>query len=340
MSITSLLWFVSLVVEKKSSGVAMLHSVTPLVRSSQASQVVGRDVYFKMDCLQPPGSFKIRGIGKVVEEAAKNAKGVVSSSGGNAGLATAYAAQRLGVDCTVVLPESTPKEVCEILRANYGARVVVFGSVWDEANEEAKRLASNAQLVHPFDDRIAWEGHASLVSEVVDQLGGARPDCFVASVGGGGLLAGILEGIEKFSPSTRRVVAVETLGADSFARSMEAGRALPLEGGSIASIAKSLGAVTPSQTVVENSLNSGIVTTKTVSDADAVKACLAFADEHRHLVEPACGASLATVYDENYAKELFDDESIQTIVVEVCGGAVVDLPSLLGWSRRLGLPPP
>ena len=87
---------------------APLHDITPLIRSAPLSNKLNCDVFFKMDCAQPPGSFKLRGIGATVKEAVENgADGVVSSSGGNAGLATAHAARALGIACTVVLPTST-----------------------------------------------------------------------------------------------------------------------------------------------------------------------------------------------------------------------------------------
>lgn len=318
-----------------------LHCVTPLVRSQHLSASLGRDIYFKLDCLQPPGSFKIRGMGRVVQSARDaGACGVVSSSGGNAGLATAYAAQRLGLDCTVVLPTSTPKGVLRSLETLYGARVIVSGSVWDEANVEAERLARETRcpLIHPFNDPVAWEGHASVVEEVVTQLREANvgpPDCFVTSVGGGGLLMGIIRGVERYSRDTRRIVAVETLGADSFDRSFRAGKALTLPNG-ITSIAKSLGATTPSGTIVANALASGIVVTKTVSDADAVAACISFAKECRHVVEPACGASLATVYNPGHAADIFDDD-VRSVVIQVCGGAVVDIAALVTWAAELGV---
>ena len=120
---------------------APLHDVTPLLRSAALSNKLSCDVFFKMDCAQPPGSFKLRGIGATVKEAVeRGADGVVSSSGGNAGLATAHAALALGIKCTVVLPTTTPDAVRRKLEDEYGAEVIVEGAVWDEANERAKAL--------------------------------------------------------------------------------------------------------------------------------------------------------------------------------------------------------
>ena len=150
-----------------------LHDITPLIRSAPLSNKLNCDVFFKMDCAQPPGSFKLRGIGATVKEAVdQGADGVVSSSGGNAGLATAHAARALGIKCSVVLPTTTPEAVRLKLEKEYGAEVIVEGNVWDEANERAKQLASEYKrpLVHPFEGETTWKGHASLVQEVDEQL--------------------------------------------------------------------------------------------------------------------------------------------------------------------------
>ena len=315
------------------------HITTPLVRSAFLSSKLGSEVFLKMDCLQPSGSFKLRGIGATVAAAQRSgASGVVSSSGGNAGLATAHAAAALGLRCTVVLPSTTPDAVRAKLEDEYGASVVVFGDVWDEANVEAERLAeeSGGALVHPFEGEETWRGHATVVEEVDAQLreAGAPPmDALVTCVGGGGLLMGLLRGLaakERAQPVT--VVAAETAGADSFAHSMAARKPLPLPGG-ITSIAKSLGATTPSAAVLAAALDYGHVVPHVVSDAAAVAACAALANERRVLVEPACGAACAAVYGD-------PPPALQgkaCVVVEVCGGAVVSLPALRQWAADLGV---
>ena len=309
-----------------------LHDVTPLLRSAALSNKLNCDVFFKMDCAQPPGSFKLRGIGATVNEAVENgADGVVSSSGGNAGLATAHAARALGIKCTVVLPTTTPDAVRRKLEDEYGAEVIVEGAVWDEANERAKALASEYRrpLVHPFEGATTWKGHSTLVQEIDEQLAalGLSMDAIVCCVGGGGLLAGVLRGVGDRDDCA--IVAAETVGADSFAQSFAAGTPATIP---ITSIAKSLGAGTPSPTVLRDALASKRVYTHVVSDGDAVRACLNFADERRVLVEPACGAALACVYGDDVPAVLRDR---RCVVVEVCGGAVVGVEQMDAWAREL-----
>src|SRR3990167_6578113 len=112
-----------------------LHIETPLLPSRPLSVLAGRSVWLKLDALQPPGSFKIRGMGLACEEyQRRGARRFVSSSGGNAGLAVAYAGRRLSVPVTVVVPETTSQRARELLGLE-AAEVVVHGASWQEANE-------------------------------------------------------------------------------------------------------------------------------------------------------------------------------------------------------------
>jgi L-serine/L-threonine ammonia-lyase len=190
-----------------------LHVNTPLLRAPPELFGADRTVWLKMDALQPSGSFKMRGVGRLVQQrVAEGAKAVVCASGGNAGLAAALAARACGVPVTIVVPASTSAPVREAITAR-GASVVVHGAAWDEAYEHAHAIAreQGAVCVHPFDDPLLWDGHATLIDEVVQA--GAAFDCVVASVGGGGLLAGIVEGLRRNGLGRVPVVAVETEGA-------------------------------------------------------------------------------------------------------------------------------
>jgi L-serine/L-threonine ammonia-lyase len=154
-------------------------------------------VYLKLDNLQPSSSFKIRGLSNLIQKAKlanKNLTTIVSSSGGNAGNAATLAATSLGFDVVVFVPKTTPSATQELL-TNNGARVVVFGDVWDETNVEAMKYLDSLEkgsafYVHPFDHEDTWKGHSTLVKEIVDVIG--LPDVLICSVGGGGLLCGIL----------------------------------------------------------------------------------------------------------------------------------------------------
>src|SRR5215471_13001388 len=200
-----------------------LHIETPLIESRPLSAGSERRVWLKMEALQPTGSFKLRGIGRACQEyARRGAARFVSSSGGNAGIAVAYAGRQLGVPVTVVVPESTSDHAKTLLRQE-AAKVIVHGPSWQEANAYAQSLISeNDAFLHPFDDQLVWEGHASMIDEVA--RAGRRPDAVVVSVGGGGLLCGVVEGLQRNGWAHMPVIAVETHGTDSLAQSLAAGR--------------------------------------------------------------------------------------------------------------------
>ncbi|KAI9034163.1 threonine dehydratase [Hyaloraphidium curvatum] len=314
-----------------------LHIRTPLVRSAFLSRQLGCTALLKLESLQPPGSFKARGVGLVCRRAFnRGARNFVIASGGNAGLAAAHAAHVLGARCTVVLPETTSEKVKKLLEAR-DAEVVVFGSAWDLAAQHAKDLAAadpSAFLLHPFEGADLWEGHSSLVLELADDLP-APPTAIVCSVGGGGLLAGILLGLSRAGRGWDAVpvIAAETVGADSFRHALSVGRAAPLQGG-ITSVATSLGAITASQGAVDAArAHPGKVISAAVSDAEAVAALAAFADAERMLVEPACSAGLALALGDRRLKSLLPNlDSTSTVVFVVCGGAGVDLAAISKWT--------
>lgn len=296
-----------------------LHITTPLISSRPLSLLTGREVMLKMEALQPPGSFKIRGIGLACETwQRRGAQRFVSSSGGNAGLAVAWAGRHLGVPVTVVVPETTPLRAQELLRQEQ-AEVIVQGSSWQEANQYAQSLTGEQDaFLHPFDDPLLWQGHATMIDEVAQS--GMKPDAVLLSVGGGGLLAGVVAGLQRNGWQDVPVLAVETTGAASFHAAQAAGQSVELP--EIRSIASSLGA----KRVCDQALRCARehpVHSLLVSDLAAVTACERFLDDHRVLVEPACGASLAVVYDRHPQIAAY-----QNLLVIVCGGATCSLEHL------------
>jgi len=304
-----------------------LHLVTPLWHSSSLSALTGAPVYLKMEALQPIGSFKIRGLGAACQGSwNEGARRFVCASGGNAGYAVAYAGRQLGVAVTIVVPKTTSTWMQDILRRE-GATVTVHGEAWDEANAHALQLAKNENTayLHAFDDPRVWQGHASIIHEIAETK--IKPGTIVVSVGGGGLLCGLLQGLHQVGWKDVPVLAVETEGAASFAASVQAGRLVTLE--HITSIATTLGA----RTIAAEALawtKRHPITPWIVSDHAAVTACQNFADAHRVLVEPACGAALAAVYD--CAAPL---TGLSPIVVIVCGGAGVNRKLLEDWEQKV-----
>jgi L-serine/L-threonine ammonia-lyase len=150
----------------------------------------------------------------------------------------------------------------------------------------------------------------------------------VLSVGGGGLLCGVVQGMRRNGWDQVPVIAVETAGADSLAQAIAAGERVTLP--AIASIATSLGARQVAQQAFDWSTRHP-VRSVVVSDADAVGACMRFMDDQRIVVEPACGAALAAVYGS--APQL---EGLHNVLVIVCGGVTATVAQLRQWDGSLG----
>ena len=301
-----------------------LHLRTPLVASAALSRSLGgRRAWLKLESLQPPGSFKLRGIGHACQvHRERGARRFVSSSGGNAGLAVAYAGRRLGVPVRVVVPTSSTDRARELLAAE-GAEVTVHGDSWQEANALAQSLlGAEDAFIHPFDDPLLWEGHASLVDEVA--AAGVRPGGVLVAVGGGGLLAGVIQGLQRNGLAEVPVFAVETVGAASLNAALSAGERVTLP--AITSIATSLGAKQVCQRAFDLARTHPL-SSLVVGDAEAVEACVRFMDDHRLVVEPACGAALAPAYAAHPALA-----GVEDLLVVVCGGATATAAQLLAWS--------
>ncbi|MBS0241091.1 MAG: pyridoxal-phosphate dependent enzyme [Proteobacteria bacterium] len=299
---------------------------TPVLESLPLSKLNGTTVHLKMEALQPSGSFKARGIGYACEHhAARGARRFMSSSGGNAGLAVAYAGRKLGIPVVVVVPEPTSERAKQLLAAE-DAEVIVHGASWAEANQLALAMKADADaFVHPFDDPLLWQGHATMIDEVVAD--GVRPDAVVLSVGGGGLLAGVDEGLRRNGLGGIPIYAAETEGMASYSAALKAGG--PVEMPTLRGIATTLGARRVCKRAFEVSRERP-VRSVCVTDREAVDACLAFLDDHRVLVEPACGASLALLYGKKIAAEAH-----KNLLVIVCGGATATLNFLRDFREPL-----
>jgi L-serine/L-threonine ammonia-lyase len=222
-----------------------------------------------------------------------------------------------------VVPETTSARARELI-AREGADITVHGASFQEANALAQSLlGEHDAFIHPFDDPLLYQGHATLIDEVA--AAGVRPDAVVLSVGGGGLLCGVVEGLRRNGLKSVPVIAVETAGADSYAQSLAAGERIELP--AITSIATSLGARRVSEQAFALAAQHP-VRPVVVSDAAAVDACVRFMDEHRVVVEPACGASLALAYQQH--KALAD---CRNVLMVVCGGVTATVAQLQAWNR-------
>ena len=298
-----------------------LHMETPLIESLPLGHTAGRKVLLKLECVQPAGSFKLRGVGALCEKLYAEGKRVfVCASSSNAGYATAYAARLLGAKAVIVAPEGSPEEALSAIRL-LNAEVIVHGAVWYDANDLALELVRQdpeKAYVSSYDDPVLWSGHATMIDELAKQCD--KPDAIVCSVGGGGLLSGILEGLDRNGWSDVAVIGCGAYGANAFAASMEAGKLTRIPAAS--SIITCIGAEIVTPRVMELSKTHNLSAYLT-SDLRAVEACERFLDDHRLLVDPSCGVSLAALYENTPLLG-----NAKTVVSIVCGGVGIKLAKL------------
>lgn len=323
-----------------------MHRHTPLIRSDELSAQHGKNIYLKLDNLQPAGSFKIRGMGHLVKtckEAGFSA--FMGASGGNAGIALSYAGKALDMPVHVYIPVTTPKMAIEKYNL-YGSEVTQEGPTLDcskaLARAEAAKDPEHYKFVSPFDDELLWEGHSSLVEEI--KKDGVTPDLVICSMGGGGLYNGIRLGLERHFPEISKdfpIITVETDGTASLKASLEADNLVQIP--PVPSIATSLNCRLVSAKTFELAKTTPTLNV-TVSDKDCLETMGKFLDMHRFLVEPACAASLSTVMLEGALDKVMSENSaffanrqIKNIVVVVCGGNLVNRQLFDKWRADAGL---
>lgn len=203
---------------------------TPVIRAAPLREPPGpADLWLKLEGLQVIGSFKARGAVNKLRSLAPDAvrRGLVTASGGNHGLGVAYAGWLAGAPAAVYLPANTPPAKQKALEA-WGARVVVEGAVWDDANRAALAAAERDGLtyVHPFADPAVIAGQGTVALEVLDDL--PDVDTVLVAIGGGGLIAGAGVALKARRPGSR-LVGVEPVGAPTLHDSVRAGRPVTLD---------------------------------------------------------------------------------------------------------------
>ncbi|KAI8815258.1 putative L-serine ammonia-lyase [Cladochytrium replicatum] len=307
--------------------------------------------FFKLENLQPSGSFKDRGISTFIAAHLNKWNGqceFVCSSSGNAGVAAATACHQFHAKCTVFVPSITPQLTRDRLTELGATIVAAEGDMWPQAHAALLEYVKGKDdsgvpivTVHPFDDDLVWKGHSSMAREIFEDLGGRMPDAVVAVVGGGGLLIGLADGFTEIAnengvePPT--LVAVETFGAESFHNAVN-GKKYPLDG--ITSVAKSLGATKVADRLLDI-YNNGRpdIRSVVVTDKDAVLGVVKFAEEMRMLVEPACGAGLSLMFSDDKPTCLSDVLPLglnSTVVFVVCGGSSVNFELIQKWRSENG----
>ena len=255
---------------------------TELVYSEYLSEMTGNKVYLKPENNQYTGSYKVRGayykISTLSDE--ERQRGLITASAGNHAQGVAYAASKFGVKSTIVMPTVTP--LIKVNRTkNYGADVVLKGDVYDDAYEEALRLAGaeGYTLIHPFNDLDVACGQGTIAMEIFKDL--PLVEYILVPIGGGGLATGVSTLAKLLNPRIK-VIGVEPAGANCLEESLKAGKVVTLP--HVSTIADGTAVKTPGDKLfpyLQKNLD-GIIT---VEDDELIVAFLDMVENHKMIVE-------------------------------------------------------
>ncbi|TGE36946.1 threonine ammonia-lyase [Desulfosporosinus fructosivorans] len=202
---------------------------TPLDHSQTYSKMTNSEIYLKLENMQKTGSFKVRGAANKISKLTSLEKkyGVIASSAGNHAQGVALAASRGGIPATIVMPESAPIAKIDATRG-YGANVILYGNVYDDAYEKAKEIqaVTGATFIHPFDDLDVMAGQGTIGLEILEDL--PDVDTVLVPVGGGGLISGIAVAIKSLRPKVR-VIGIQAAEAASMSEALRSGHPILID---------------------------------------------------------------------------------------------------------------
>lgn len=295
---------------------------TPLVPAARMSEVLGCELYLKLENLQRTGSFKDRGayirLSNLGEEESR--RGVIAMSAGNHAQGVAYHAQRLGIPATIVMPEFAPFSKVERTKS-FGARVVLTGDTLDASAKAARQIAEEDGLtfVHPYDDPDVIAGQGTIGLEIMEDM--PDVDILVVPIGGGGLISGISLAVKDAKPDVR-IIGVETELYPSMLNALKGRGELP--GGS--SLADGIAVKNPGQLTKE--IIARLVEEVAVVPEQVIETAIQrLVEEQKIVAEGAGAAGVAEVLNE---PERFAGKKIVTVI---CGGNI-DVRLLSGVLTR------
>ena len=268
--------------EEASEIVKKVTQDTKLVYSDYFSAQTGNKVYLKPENMQKTGAYKLRGAYYKISTLSpeERAKGLITASAGNHAQGVAYAAKAFGVKAVIVMPTTTPLIKVERTKS-YGAEVVLYGNVYDEACEHAYKLAeeNGYTFIHPFDDPAVATGQGTIAMEIIKEL--PLVDYILVPIGGGGLATGVSTLVKLLNPNIK-VIGVEPAGANCMQESVRRGEVTTLD--SVNTIADGTAVKTPGEKIFPY-IQKNVDEIITVSDDDLVVAFLDMVENHKMIVE-------------------------------------------------------
>ena len=268
--------------EEASEVVKQVTQETKLVYSDFYSAQTGNKVYLKPENMQFTGAYKLRGAYYKLSTLTKEEreKGLITASAGNHAQGVAYAAKCYGVKAVIVMPTTTP--LIKVNRTkSYGAEVVLYGDVYDEACEHAYELAKEHgyTFIHPFDDPVVATGQGTIAMEIFKEL--PLVDYILVPIGGGGLATGVSTLAKLLNPKIQ-VIGVEPAGANCLQESLKAGKVVTLP--KVSTIADGTAVKTPGSKIFPY-LVKNLDNIITVEDEELVVAFLDMVENHKMIVE-------------------------------------------------------
>ncbi|MDD6195278.1 MAG: threonine ammonia-lyase [Lachnospiraceae bacterium] len=255
---------------------------TKLIYSDFLSEKTGNQVYLKPENMQFTGAYKVRGAYYKIStlSAEERKKGLITASAGNHAQGVAYAAKKFGVKATIVMPTTTP--LIKVNRTKgYGAEVVLYGDVYDEACAKAYELAEEHgyTFIHPFDDLAVATGQGTIAMEIFKEL--PLVEYILVPIGGGGLATGVSTLAKLLNPKIK-VIGVEPAGANCMQASLKNGKVTTLSG--VNTIADGTAVKTPGENIfpyIQKNLDDII----TVEDDELIVSFLDMVENHKMVVE-------------------------------------------------------
>lgn len=268
--------------EEASEIVKQVTQETKLIYSDYFSKSTGNKVYFKPENMQRTGAYKLRGAYYKISTLSKEERdrGLITASAGNHAQGVAYAAKAYGAKAVIVMPTTTPLIKVERTKS-YGAEVVLYGDVYDDACAYALKLAeeNGYTFIHPFDDLAVATGQGTIAMEIIKEL--PLVDYILVPVGGGGLATGVSTLAKLLNPHIK-VIGVEPAGANCLQVSVDKGEVSTLP--TVNTIADGTAVKTPGEHVfpyLQENLD-GIIT---VEDDELIVCFLDMVENHKMIVE-------------------------------------------------------
>nr|WP_285853672.1 threonine ammonia-lyase [Oceanobacillus luteolus] len=281
---------------------------TNLEYSSTFSKLTNNEIYLKLENLQKTGSFKVRGafnkVHSLTEEELK--RGVIAASAGNHAQGVAFSASAWNIPCTIVMPKGAPISKIQATE-NYGAKVVLEGETFDDANNYARHLQqeTGATFIHAFDDEGVIVGQGTIGLEILEQL--PDVDAVVCPIGGGGLIAGIATAIKEINPNVK-IYGVQTSAVPSMKRSVAERN--PIMVNALPTMADGIAVKKPGDKtfeIVQNYVDDIVL----VDEMEIARTMLLLLERNKLLVEGSGAAALASLI---YGKLPLENKNVVCLV--------------------------